>query len=181
MRWGHTYVQRGPLSLRGASWHITLLGTKWSGSLRAASLMTTWVEEKSAVALANYVPHISEEAAHIARLRAHCLMCWLDSSSLSEEEEQEEEEEHKEIEEQEEAGPKPPSTDVELEQGEAEEGPEPSRRQRSQECLAFDDPQSDSDTTADGRSPRQVTPHEPGSPMEAAVEVHTRELEVEEL
>ena len=30
----------------------------------------TWVEEKSAMALANYVPHVSQEAAHIARLRA---------------------------------------------------------------------------------------------------------------
>ena len=50
-----------------------------------------------------------------------------------------------------------------------------------EERLAFDDPWSDSDTTADGRSLRWLTPNEPGSPMEVAVEVHTRELEVEDL
>ena len=50
-----------------------------------------------------------------------------------------------------------------------------------QERLAFDDPQSDSDTTADGHSPRCPTPRELGSPMEVAVEVHTRESEVEDL
>ena len=31
----------------------------------------TWAEERSAVALANYVPHIPEEAARIVRLGAH--------------------------------------------------------------------------------------------------------------
>ena len=49
------------------------------------------------------------------------------------------------------------------------------------EHLAFEDPQSDSDTTADGHSPRHPIPREPGSPMEVAVEVHARELEVEDL
>ena len=29
----------------------------------------SWVEEKSAVVLANYVPHVSQEGANIARLR----------------------------------------------------------------------------------------------------------------
>ena len=50
-----------------------------------------------------------------------------------------------------------------------------------EECLTFDGPQSDSDTTADGRSSRHSTLHELGSPGETAVEVHTRESEVEEL
>ena len=47
--------------------------------------------------------------------------------------------------------------------------------------LAYDDPWSDSDTMAGGRSSRCPTLHEPGSPMEAAVEVHMRESEVEDL
>ena len=52
---------------------------------------------------------------------------------------------------------------------------------KEEERLAFDDPWSDSDATAEGRSPRCVTPPELGSPMEATVEVHARESEVEEL
>ena len=103
----------------------------------------SWAEEKSAVALANFVPHIPQEAAHIARLGAHCLVSWLDSSSLQEEEEgdeqegeeedeqeeveegeQEEEEEHKE---QGEAGSKLPSGGTELKQGETEHEAEPHR------------------------------------------------------
>ena len=50
-----------------------------------------------------------------------------------------------------------------------------------EERLAFDDPQSDSDTTADGSSPGCSAPCEPGSLREMAVEVHARESEVEEL
>ena len=50
-----------------------------------------------------------------------------------------------------------------------------------EERLAFDDPQSDSDTMADGRSLRRLTPREPGSPMEVAVEVHMQESEMEDL
>ena len=61
----------------------------------------TWAEEKSAVALVNYVPCISQEVAHIARLWARHLMSWPnDSSSLEEEEEEQKEEE--ELEEREE-------------------------------------------------------------------------------
>ena len=50
-----------------------------------------------------------------------------------------------------------------------------------EEHLTFDDPWLDSNATADGCSLRHLTPHEPGSPMEAAVELHTRESEVEDL
>ena len=50
-----------------------------------------------------------------------------------------------------------------------------------EERLAYDDPWSDSDATADGHSPRRPTPCEPGSPMEVAVEVHMRESEMEDL
>ena len=50
-----------------------------------------------------------------------------------------------------------------------------------EEHLTFDDLLLDSDATADGHSPGRLTQCEPGSPMEAVVEVHTRESEVEEL
>ena len=50
-----------------------------------------------------------------------------------------------------------------------------------EECLAFDDPQLDSNATAGGHSPGCSTSQEPGSPRETAVEVHARESEVEEL
>ena len=53
----------------------------------------SWVEEKSAVALVNYVPCVSQEVARIMRLRAHHLMSWPDDSSSMEEEEEEQEEE----------------------------------------------------------------------------------------
>ena len=88
----------------------------------------SWVEELSTMALANYVPCISQEGVCIVRLRACCLVSWPNDSSLTEEEEeeQEEEEEHEEGEEQEEAGPEL-STDAGLKQGEVEEGPKPSR------------------------------------------------------
>ena len=123
----------------------------------------SWAEEKSAVALANYVPRISQEGACIVRLRAHCLVSWPnDSSSVEEEEEeQEEEEEHEEGEEQGEVGPKLPSSSTELEQGKTEQEPKPSRQRWSQEWgsimeeeehLTFNDPWLDSDTTADGCS-----------------------------
>ena len=119
-------------------------------------------------------------------------MCWpANPSTLEEEnEEQEEEEEHKGREEREEADPEPPSTDVELKQGEEEGELEPSGQRRSQdwgstmeeeERLAFDDLWLDSDATDDGCSPRRLTLHELGLPMEAVVEVHARESEVEDL
>ena len=60
----------------------------------ACSVMNdlSWAEEKSAVALANYVPCISQEAAHIAGLGTRHLVSWSNSSSLEEEDEQTEEE-----------------------------------------------------------------------------------------
>ena len=79
--------------------------------------------------LANYVPHVSQEGACIVRLGACLLVSWPDNSSSmeEEEEEQEEEEEHEEGEEEGEAGPKLPSSGVELQEGEMEQEPEPSR------------------------------------------------------
>ena len=94
------------------------------------------VEEKSAVALANFVPRIPQEAARIARLGARHLMSWPDSSFSSQEDEEGDEqeeveegkqEEEEELEEQGEAGSKPPSSSRELEQGKTEHEAEPHR------------------------------------------------------
>ena len=140
----------------------------------------SWAEENSAVGLANFVPCVPQEVAHIARLRACCFISWPDDSSLEkeedgqeeeEEDEQEEEEEPTEVEEQGEASPKPSSGGMELEQSETEQEVEPQRLQRSQEWgsimdeeehLTFDDSLSDSNATAGGRSPKRSTPQELG-------------------
>ena len=53
----------------------------------------SWAEEKSAVALANYVPRISQEAARTAALGTRCLMSWPNNSLEEEEEEEDEQEE----------------------------------------------------------------------------------------
>ena len=71
----------------------------------------TWAEERSAMALANYVLHVSQEAAGIARLGACQLVSWPADSSTSEEEEEE----------QEEPDPEPLITDAEPERGEENE------------------------------------------------------------
>ena len=99
-------------------------------------------EEKSAVALVNYVPCASQEAACIAGFRAHHLVSWPDNSfseedeqeedeqgedEQEEDEQEEEEDEHKEAEGQGEAGPKSPSGGVALEQGETEQETKPHR------------------------------------------------------
>ena len=85
----------------------------------------TWAEEKSAIALANYVPHALQKVAHIVQLGAHRLVSWpTDSSTLEEEDEGQEEEEQEEKEEWEEV-----DADAELKQGEGDGEPEPSRRQ----------------------------------------------------
>ena len=71
----------------------------------------TWAEERSAMALANYVLCVSQEVAQIARLGAHRLVSWPANSSMSEEEEEE----------QEEVVPEPPIPDTELDQSEEDE------------------------------------------------------------
>ena len=164
----------------------------------------TWAEERSAIALANYVPHIPEEAAWIARLGVCQIVSWPDDSTLEEEEAQ---------------PPKPPTTDTEPERGEEsedgvretdqEEEAEPNRRWRSQdweavmegsEGLAYDDPRSDSDATVTGadcpwgpvllpHTPSHATQHTPGSPMDRmppmeaaiAMEVHVNESKLDDL
>ena len=99
----------------------------------------SWVEEKSAVALANFVPRIPQEAARTAMLRARHLMSWPNDSSLQEEEEedeqeeeeeveQEEGEEHEEVEEQGKVGPELLSGGTEHKQSEMEQEAESYRR-----------------------------------------------------
>ena len=163
----------------------------------------SWAEEGSAVVLANYVPCIPQEAAHITELGAHCLVGWPNNSSSEEEDDEQTEEEdgeqegdepegdeHEEAERQGEADPESPSSGTALEQGETEQEVEPRGRQRlwewgsimdEEEPLTFDDPRSDSDATVGGCSPMCSTLQELGSPQETAVEVHAQDSEVEAL
>ena len=53
----------------------------------------SWAEERSAVVLVNYVPHVPQEADHIAELGARCLVGWPDDSSSEEEDKEQMEEE----------------------------------------------------------------------------------------
>ena len=97
----------------------------------------SWMEESSAVALANFVPCLPQEVARIARLGAHCLVSWPDDSSSEEEDdgqaeeeedgqveeeedEWQEEEDPADVEKQREVSPKPSSGGTGLEQGETE-------------------------------------------------------------
>ena len=50
----------------------------------------------------------------------------------------------------------------------------------NEQPLAFDDPQSDSDTTVGDCSPARLTLQVPGS-LQDAMEVHVQDLEVEAL
>ena len=89
----------------------------------------SWAEERMAVTLANFVPHIPKEADRITELRASCLLGWADDSPSEEDDEQTQEEEdepegdeHEEAEEREEEDP----TNLE-EQGEMGLGANPQR------------------------------------------------------
>ena len=101
----------------------------------------SWVEERSTVALVNYVPHIPQEADRIAELGAHSLVGWPNDSSLEEEDEEQMEEEdgeqegdepegdeHKEAEGWGEADPELPSSSMALKQGKTELDVEPRGR-----------------------------------------------------
>ena len=90
----------------------------------------SWVKERMAVTLANFVPCIPQKVDCVAELGAHCLLGWADNSPSEEDDEQTQEEEdepegdeHKEAEEQEEEDP----TNLE-EQGEMGLGADPRRR-----------------------------------------------------
>ena len=149
----------------------------------------SWVEERIAVALANFVPRVPQEVDCIVELRACRLLAWADDSPLEEDDEQMQEEddepegdEHEEAEEWEEEDP----ADLE-EQGETGLEADPLRQLREwgsimddEQPLAFNDPQSDSDATVGGRSPAHLTLQVLWSPQDA-VEVHAQDSEVEAL
>ena len=92
----------------------------------------SWVEEKSVVVLANFVPCIPQEADRIVEFGTHRLLGWSNDSSLEEDDEQMQEEddkpegdEHKEAEGWGEAYSKLPSSGVVLERGKTELEVEP--------------------------------------------------------
>ena len=142
----------------------------------------SWAEERMAVMLANFVPMSPRRRTASQNLRPTCLLGWADDSPSEEDDEQTQEEEdepegneHKEAEEREE------------EQGEMGLGADPWRRSQewgsmmdNEQPLAFDDPQSDSDTMVSGCSPAHLTSQVPGSPQDA-MEVHVWDSEVEAL
>ena len=100
----------------------------------------SWAEERSAMALVNFVPCDPQEVACIARLGAHHLVSWPDNSSSEEEDDdngqseeednddgqaeeeggEPEEEDPIDLEEQGEVNPEPSSGGMGLEQGETE-------------------------------------------------------------
>ena len=79
----------------------------------------SWEEERSAVALANYVPSVPQEADHITELGAHCLMGWPNDSPLEEEDDEQMEEEDGEQE-----GDEPEGDEHEGAEGQGEVDPE---------------------------------------------------------
>ena len=101
---------------------------EWVPARRVANDLS-WAEERMAIALANFVPCIPQEADCIAKLGACRLLGWADDSPLEEDDEQTQEEEdepegdeHEEAEEWEEEDP----ADLE-EQGEMGLGADPWR------------------------------------------------------
>ena len=93
----------------------------------------SWGEERSAVALVNFVPRIPQEADCITELGAHRLLGWSDDSSSEEEDNEQTQEEvgkpegdepegdeHEEAEGWGGADPKLPSSGAALEQGKTE-------------------------------------------------------------
>ena len=90
----------------------------------------SWVEERSAVALVNFMPCTPQEAARIAKFGTHHLVSWPNDSSLEEEDDDDEqaeveggeleEEDPTDWEEQGKANTEPLSGSVGLEQGETE-------------------------------------------------------------
>ena len=79
----------------------------------------SWAEERSAVALVNYVPRIPQEADCIAELGAHCLVGWPDDSSSEEEDDEQIEEEDGKQE-----GDEPEGDEHEEAEGQGEADPE---------------------------------------------------------
>ena len=127
MKRGPIYVWHGCSSSKGAFWHTIPPGTRQSGVANNLS----WVEEMTVVTLANFVPHIPQEADCIVELGTCHLLGWSTDSSLEEDEQMQEEDvkpegdepegdEHEEIEGQEEANPKSLSSGMAHKQSEIE-------------------------------------------------------------
>ena len=58
MKRGPIYARQRPSFMKGMSWHTILPGMRRSGSLPTGSpMILAGVEERMAVALANFVPH----------------------------------------------------------------------------------------------------------------------------
>ena len=160
----------------------------------------SWAEERSAIALANFIPCTPHEAACIAELGMCHLVGWLDDSSEEEEGDddgkveegnddgQVEEGDYGNGEAEGEGGDTEEEDPTNLEE-QGEMGLEANPQRQSQEWgsimddeqpLAFDDPRLDSDATVSGRFPVHSTPQELGSSQDA-VEVHVQDSEVEAL
>ena len=110
---------------------------EWVPACRVTNDLS-WAEERSAVALANYVPCVPQKTDHIAELGACHLLGWLDDSSSEEEDDEQMEkedgkqegdepegDEYEETEGWGEADPKSSSSGTALEQGETELEVEP--------------------------------------------------------
>ena len=99
---------------------------EWVPTHRVANDLS-WVKERMAVVLVNFVPHAPQEADHIMELRTCCLLAWTDDSSEEEEGEQmqeegdeQEENEGEEVEGWGESNPEVPPSDEMHGQGKAE-------------------------------------------------------------
>ena len=161
---------------------------EWVTTHRVANDLS-WVEERMAVALANFVPCAPQDVDRIMELGACRLLAWTDNSSSEEEGEQMQEEgdepkedEHEEVEGWGVSNPKAPPGDEMCRRGEAEPEMEPQRRSQEwasimddEQPLTFDDPWSDSDC-----STLCSTPLELGL-LEDAVEVHAPDSELQAL
>ena len=149
--------------MRGVSWHTTppLNEAEWVPACGLANDLS-WAEERSAVALVNYVSCVSAEAAQIARLGASRIVsCPSDDSSTSTEEE---EAWHSDTQSTNPPTDMDPKVGDESEDGVggqtgSEDGVERNQWQHPQnweaimeeaEGLAYDDPWSDSDATVMG-------------------------------
>ena len=93
---------------------------EWVLACRVANDLS-WVEERIAVALVNFVPHTPQEVHHIMELRTCHLLAWTDSSSLEEEGEQMQEEEGEQTQEE---GDEPEEDECEEVEGSEESNPE---------------------------------------------------------
>ena len=172
---------------------------KWVPTCSVANDLS-WVEERSAVTLVNFIPSTPHEADHIAELGMYHLVGWLDDSSSEEEGDDDGQEEEGDDNGQAEEGDygngqaDGEGCDLEEEdpanleeQGETGLEADPWRQSwewgsimGNEQPLTFDNLRSDSNATVGGCSPVRSTLQELGSSQDA-VEVHAWDSEVEAL